>query len=192
MLKAAICAIAILAMSATAMAQTAIVKGTAAPPTAAATQATQTNAAVVSKGLTSTTVTVPPSSEPQEYQIDLKPLIDALLPYIAAGLGLLITTICAALAAFMRNRWNVQTDKDTYDKIQTAAFNAAGALLAKGVVKIEASGKVTVKSQALADVANTVLDRVPKANYSEEQVQNLVVAKISQLPPVTVVEPKPA
>lgn len=162
------------------------VKGQVAPAEAPATQAAQSsNNAVVNKSLTTATVTVPASSEPQTFEIPTREIMDALLPYITAAVGGVITVLGGLIAAWLKQRWNIDIDQKHRDAWQQAAQNAAGALLARGAVSVEQSGKVSVNSEAMANVVNTVLSRVPGAikhfGFEPDDVRNLIVAKIPQV-----------
>lgn len=164
------------------------VKGTTAPPAAADTQTSAaTNSAVVNKSISGTTatVTVPASSEPQQYQIDIKPLIDGLLPYIVSALGGIIVLIGGLITTWLKRKWNIDIDQAHRNAWQQAAQNAAGALIAKGAVKIEGNGTVSVKSAEMAQVINTVAQRVPEAiahfGFTPDDIQHLIVAKIPQV-----------
>lgn len=162
------------------------VKGVVAPAEAPATQAAQsTNSAVVSKGLTTATVTVPASSEPQTFEIPTKEIIDALLPYIIAAIGGIITVMGGVVTAWLKRKWNIDIDQKHRDAWQQAAQNAAGALLARGAVSIQQGGRVTVDNAEMAKVINTVIGRVPDAikhfGFEPDDVQNLIVAKIPQV-----------
>lgn len=156
------------------------------PSTPAAAQATATGSAVVDKGLTGTTITVPASSEPQEFHVDLKPLIDGLLPYIIAAVGGLITVIGSVVALWLKQKFNIEIEAKDREAFQQSAMNAAGALIARGAVAVEEStGKMVISSGELAKVANTVSERVPDAikrlGITPDQVQSLVMAKLPQV-----------
>ncbi len=162
------------------------VKGVTAPAAAPAAQsATANNAAVVNHGLTTATVTVPPSTEAQTYEIPTKQFIDALMPYIVSAVGGLITVLGTLLTVWLKQKWNIDVDQAHRDAWQQSAQNAAGALLARGAVKIEDSGKITVQSEAMANAVNTVMARVPGAiahfGFTPNDIQNLIVAKIPQV-----------
>lgn len=149
--------------------------------------ATASNKAVVEKNIagTTATITVPASSEPQEFHIDIKPLIDGLLPYIVSTIGGIIVLIGGLLTVWLKQKFNIDIDQKHRDAWQQSAQNAAGALLARGAVKIEESGKISVQSEAMASVVNTVMERVPDAikhfGFTPNDIQNLIVAKIPQV-----------
>lgn len=164
------------------------VKGTTAPPAAADTQTSAaTNSAVVNKSISGTTatVTVPASSEPQQYQIDLKPFIDGLLPYIVSAVGSIIVILGGLITTWLKQKWNIDIDQAHRDAWQQAAQNAAGALIAKGAVQIGDDGKVAVKSADMAQVINTMATRVPAAiahfGFTTDEIQHLIIAKIPQV-----------
>ena len=162
------------------------VKGVTAPAAAPAAQsATETDAAVVSHGLTTATVTVPPSTEAKTYEIPTKAFIDAIMPYIVSAVGGIISVIGVLLATWLKQKWNIDIDQNHRDAWQQSAQNAAGSLLARGAVKIEDSGAITVKSEAMANAVNTVMQRVPQAiahfGFTPNDIQNLIVAKIPQV-----------
>lgn len=173
------------------------VKPQASPPAAAAT-AQSSNSAVVSKGLTTATVTVPASDKPQTFEIPVKELIDALLPYIVALIGTIITGLGGLITWWFKKKFNIDIDQSHRNAWQQSAQNAAGALLAKGAVAIAPDGKVTVKSEEMAKVVNIVIARVPDAikhfGFTPEDVQHLIEAKIPQVitgsvPPTVAVDP---
>lgn len=162
------------------------VKGQAAPAASPAAQsATASGSAVVDHGLTTATVTVPPSAEAQTYEIPTKQIIDALLPYIVSAVGGIIAVLGSIVTVWLKQRWNIDVDQSNRNAWQQAAQNAAGALLAKGAVQIEESGKVTVRNAEMANVINMVVARVPGAikhfGFTPEDIQSLIMAKIPQV-----------
>lgn len=172
-----------------------VVKGTALPAnqTAGATvlpvPPPNSNTAVVTRNLNSTTVTVPAGQDAASFEIDTKPLIDLLVQYVNLALGTILPILVAWLVAWVRSRFKVSVSKAESDRLQEAALNAAGLLVARGAVWVEANGKITVESQALASVANTAISKVQdvsKAFHMEpDDVKRLILAKIPQLPTST-------
>ena len=162
------------------------VKGIVSPAASSATQsATSTNSAVVNQGLTTATVTVPPSAVATTYEIPTKQFIDAVMPYIVSAVGGIITVLGLLITTWLKQRWNIDIDQAHRDAWQQSAQNAAGALLAQGAVKIEDSGKITVQNAAMAGVINAVMARVPDAiahfGFTPQDIQNLIIAKIPQV-----------
>lgn len=175
------------------------VKGiTAAPASQEAQTATTKNTAVVSKGLTTATVTVPPSTEAQTYEIPVKDIMDALMPIILAGVGSIIALGFAIARSWIKAKFNVEVDKRFADQFQMAATNAAGLLIAKGAAKMDGAA-VSVHNQMLADAANDLITRFPEAikhfDITPERVQEVILGKMPQilnttgLPPVDVTKP---
>ena len=152
----------------------------------AATAATANNQAQVTKSITGTTatVTVPPSTEAQTYEIPIKDFIDGLLPYIVAGFGLLISTIFSAIGLYLKKRWNIEMDQRFSNQLQTGATNAAGLLIMKGAAKLDGA-TIKVHSEAVADAANDLIARFPEAikhfDISTERVQEIIAGKIPQV-----------
>jgi hypothetical protein len=149
-------------------------------------RAQQTNSAVVEKNISSTTITVPASTEPQEFHIDVKPLIDGLLPYIISALGGVIVILGGLLTAWLKQKFNIDIEAKQREAWQQTATNAAGALIAKGAVSIEQqTGKITIHSEAMADVINTASERVPEAiralGITPEQMAQTITAKVPQV-----------
>lgn len=165
------------------------VKGTTAAPAGQAAQtATTTNNAVVSKGISTASVTVPPSTEAQTYEIPIKDFMDAATPYILAGIASLIPIIFAWVRSVLKTRLNVEVDDRLANQFQTGAINAAGLLVAKGLAKIEEGGKVQVHNKVLADAATDLMLRFPDAmkrfDITPERVQDVILGKIPQVVPV--------
>lgn len=162
------------------------VKGAKAPESAATRQATTNNAAVVEKGVTGTTITVPPSSEPQEFHIDVKPLIDGLMPYIVSTVGGIIVILGGLLTAWLKQKFNIEIEAKQREAWQQTATNAAGDLIARGAVSIEQmTGRVTIHNQAMAEVINRAAERVPDAikalGLTPEQMAQTITAKVPQV-----------
>ncbi len=152
----------------------------------AAQQAQRNNAAVIDKGLTSTTITVPASATPQEFHVDIKPLIDGLLPYIISTMGGIIVILGGLATAWLKQHFNIEIQSKDRDAFQSAATNAAGALIARGAVSMEqAAGKISINSAAMAQVIDTVSQRVPDAinrlGVTPDQIQSLIIAKVPQV-----------
>lgn len=150
--------------------------------------ATATNKAVVEKNISGTTatITVPPSTEAQEFHVDIKPLIDGLLPYIIAAVGGLISVIGTVVAVWLKQKFNIEIEAKDREAWQQSATNAAGALIARGAVKVEeGTGKIVITNADLAHVASIVAERVPDAirrlGVTPEQVQSMIIAKVPQV-----------
>lgn len=163
------------------------VRGRAVPESApAAQQATATNSAVVEKGVSTATITVPASTEPQEFKIDLKPLIDGLVPYIVAAVGGVITVLGGLLTLWLKQKFNIDVDAKYREAWQQSATNAAGDLIARGAVKIEqATGRLVIENKDMATVINTVIARVPDAvkhfGLTPDDIRTTVIAKVPQV-----------
>jgi len=71
------------------------------------------------------------------------PLIDGLLPYIIAAVGGLISVVGTVVAVWLKQKFNIEIEAKDREAWQQSATNAAGALIARGAVKIEeGTGKI--------------------------------------------------
>jgi hypothetical protein len=157
------------------------------PAAPVAAQAVKPGTAVVTKSVSGGTasVTVPASTEPQTYEIDVKPLIETVRDLLIALVAGFTTVGVPLLFLRLRKKWGVDIDVGEQNKVQSALTNIAAQLIARGAVQVSENGRITVQNADLARAANTVIGRVPDAmahfNLTPEQVQQRIIEKLPQV-----------
>ena len=143
------------------------------------------------------TVTVPTGPAPT-VTIDTKGLLDALFPYIVTGLGGIITVICGTIAVWLKQKWNIDADAKHLHTFEVTATNVAAGIVAKGLTRIEANGKIVVPDNVLDRAAKTLIEeRAPDAvthlGIDQEVAKDRIVEKIQQIAgiPTAIVMPPP-
>lgn len=126
---------------------------------------------------------------PAPVVIDTKPLIEQLVPYVVALAGAVITAIGGIAVAWF-NQWakkhGVEIDDSHRDALLQSLKNVAAGGIAKGAVKIEENGKVTIPPGILSDMAKDIIEnRAPDAvghfALTPEQVEQKIVEQIPQI-----------
>lgn len=116
-----------------------------------------------------------------EYQIDLRPLLDAVWPLIVA----VVTAIVGILARKALSWLNLSEDRMVREYLETAIVN--GLELARQKLGTVTPG-VTTKSQVVAEAADYVIGRVPDAlkrfDINEVSLKRLVEARLGMIEPL--------
>lgn len=116
-----------------------------------------------------------------EYQIDLRPLLDAVWPLIVA----VVTAIVGILARKLLSWLNLSEDRMVREYLEVAIVN--GLELARQRLGTVTPG-VTTKSQVVAEASNYVVARVPDAlkrfDITEATLKRLVEARLGMVEPL--------
>lgn len=123
-------------------------------------------------------------------QGDAHPVVDGimaqLVPYIVAGVGLIITTLAGLVTAWLKAKWNIEISEVQAQKVTRALTNAAGGLIQK--YGPEAAMKFDAAHPAVGAAAEDVLSRVGSAmkalGISPESVERRILEKIPLILPV--------
>ena len=105
-------------------------------------------------------------------------------PYLLAVVSVVATAIVGWLAELLRRKFNLDIDAAHREALQTALTNGAGLLIGKAGSAI-AGKKLDLKSAALAEAVNYVLQAVPDAiryfGITPEAVAEKLQAKLPQV-----------
>lgn len=111
-------------------------------------------------------------------------IYNVLQPYLLAVVSVIATAIVGWLAELMRRKFNLDIDASHREALQTALTNGAGLLIGKAGTAI-AGKKLDLKSAALAEAVNYVLQAVPDAiryfGITPEAVAEKLQAKLPQI-----------
>jgi hypothetical protein len=123
-------------------------------------------------------------------QGDAHPVVDTMLaqlvPYIVAGVGLIISTISALAVAWLKQKWNIDISEAQAAKVTRALTNAAGGLIQK--YGPDAAMKLDAAHPAVALAAEDVISRVGSSmkalGINPASVEKRVLEQIPQVLPV--------
>lgn len=111
-------------------------------------------------------------------------IYNVLQPYLVAIVSVLAAAIAGWLAELLRRKFNLDIDAAHRDALQTAIANGAGLLIGKAASSL-ADKKLDLKSVALAEAVNYVLQAVPDAirhfGITPEAVAEKIRAKLPQV-----------
>lgn len=111
-------------------------------------------------------------------------IYNVLQPYLLAIVSVIAAAIVGWLAELLRRKFNLDIDAAHRDALQTALTNGAGLLLGKAGGAL-ADKKLDLKSAALAEAVNYVLQAVPDAirhfGITPEAVAEKLQAKLPQV-----------
>lgn len=111
-------------------------------------------------------------------------IYNVLQPYLLALVSVVATAIVGWLAELLRRKFNLDIDAAHRDALQTALTNGAGLLIGKAGDAL-ASRKLDLKSAALAEAVNYVLQSVPDAirhfGITPEAIAEKLQAKLPQV-----------
>lgn len=117
-------------------------------------------------------------------EVALQGLYTVLQPYLLAVVSVVATAIVGWLAELLRRKFNLDIDAAHRDALQTALTNGAGLLIGKAGSAV-AGKKLDLKSVALAEAVNYVLQAVPDAirhfGITPEAVAEKLQAKLPQV-----------
>lgn len=117
-------------------------------------------------------------------EIAIEGLYNVLQPYLLAVVSVIATAIVGWLAELTRRKFNLDIDAAHREALQTALMNGAGLLIAKAGGAV-AGKKLDLKSAALAEAVNYVLQAVPDAiryfGITPEAVAEKLQAKLPQV-----------
>jgi hypothetical protein len=112
-------------------------------------------------------------------------IYNVLQPYLLAIVSVAATAIVGWLAELLRRKFNLDIDAAHREALQTALMNGAGLLIGKAGSAV-AGKKLDLKSVALAEAVNYVLQAVPDAirhfGITPEAVAEKLQAKLPQIP----------
>lgn len=126
-------------------------------------------------------VSLPASAQTE---IAVESIYGILQPYLLAVVSVAATAIVGWLAELLRRKFGLDIDAAHREALQTALANGAGLLIGKlGVAA--AAGKIDLRSAALAEAVNYVLQAVPDAvrhfGITPEAVAEKLQAKLPQI-----------
>ena len=117
-------------------------------------------------------------------EIAVEGIYNILQPYLLAVVSVIATAIVGWLAELMRRKFNLDIDAAHREALQTALTNGAGLLIGKAGNAV-AGKKLDLKSVALAEAVNYVLQAVPDAiryfGITPEAVAEKLQAKLPQI-----------
>jgi hypothetical protein len=118
-------------------------------------------------------------------EVAVESFYNILQPYLLAVVSVAATAIVGWLAELLRRKFNLDIDAAHREALQTALTNGAGLMIGKtgGLV---AGKRLDLKSAALAEAVNYVLQAVPDAirhfGITPEAVAEKLQAKLPQVP----------
>lgn len=121
--------------------------------------------------------------------IEARPVVEALLPYILSAVGAVIVAV-GGLAITVINKFGkrvgFEIDQQARDSLLASANNAAAGLIAKGAVKIEENGKITVPDNLLTQVAKEIVekrapDSIKQLDVKPEDVKNRIIEQVAKI-----------
>jgi uncharacterized membrane protein len=117
-------------------------------------------------------------------EVAVEGIYNVLQPYLLAVVSVIATAIVGWLAELMRRKFNLDIDAAHREALQTALTNGAGLLIGKAGSAV-AGKKLDLKSVALAEAVNYVLQAVPDAiryfGITPEAVAEKLQAKLPQI-----------
>lgn len=118
-------------------------------------------------------------------EVAVEGFYNILQPYLLAVVSVLATAIVGWLAELLRRKFNLDIDAAHREALQTALTNGAGLLVGKAGGAI-VGAKLDLKSAALAEAVNYVLQAVPDAvrhfGITPEVIAEKIQAKLPQVP----------
>lgn len=127
--------------------------------------------------------------------VTVGPLWDALVPYIASGMGLIITAAATWASYQFQRLTNMKLDQNARDALHSAAMTGVNLALNKaGVAAHEASFHIenAIIGEATGWVLKSVPDALKRLDISPDKVAAIVTSKIAALKNDAVVVPVPA
>lgn len=116
--------------------------------------------------------------------VAVESIYEILQPYLLAIVSVLATAIVGWLAELLRRKFNLDIDAAHREALQTALTNGAGLLIGK-LGDAAAGRKLDLKSAALAEAVNYVLQAVPDAvrhfGITPEAIAEKIQAKLPQV-----------
>ncbi len=126
------------------------------------------------------------SSAFAQTEVAVEGIYSVLQPYLLAVVSVVATAIVGWLAELLRRKFNLDIDAAHREALQTALTNGAGLLIGKAGSAV-AGKKLDLKSVALAEAVNYVLQAVPDAvrhfGITPEAVAEKLQAKLPQVTP---------
>lgn len=120
---------------------------------------------------------------------DYGPLITQLQPYIVTAAGTLITIAVGYIARVAKKRWNIDVDQAHLTSFETTVTNVASEAIAKGLVRVEQNGRVTIPDNTMGSLIKAVSDRAPGAveylqqkGLTPEVIADRIKGKVTQIP----------
>jgi len=117
-------------------------------------------------------------------EVAVDSLYGIVQPYLLAVVSVIATAIVGWLAELLRRKFNLDIDAAHREALQTALTNGAGLLIGKAGNAV-AGKKLDLKSAALAEAVNYVLQAVPDAirhfGVTPEAVAEKLQAKLPQV-----------
>lgn len=123
----------------------------------------------------------------QAATIELGAALGSFEPYINAVVSIGVTVLVGVVLWQLKTRFNIEIDAGHRATLMTWASNQAAALVAKGMVSVK-EAKVEVRSEALANAANTALQGAPDAaqhfGLTPEALKTKIVEQLVKQPSV--------
>ncbi len=119
-------------------------------------------------------------------EVAVEGIYDVVQPYLLAIVSVVATAIVGWLAELLRRKFSLEIDAAHRDALQTALTNGAGLLVGK-IGHALADRKIDLKSVALAEAVNYVVQAVPDAvrhfGMTPEAIAEKIQAKLPQVAP---------
>lgn len=116
--------------------------------------------------------------------VEVLPIYKILEPYLLTLFSVAVSALIGWVAIVIKSKFGLDIDANMRNAVQTAATNAAGALVAKMEGPI-GNVSIDVKSQLVKDGADMVIAKVPDAinhfKLSPDDLAALVQAKLGIL-----------
>jgi hypothetical protein len=138
----------------------------------------------LSRGLTAAFFVFVSAPAFAQTEVGVEGIYNVLQPYLLAIVSVAATAIVGWLAELLRRKFNLDIDAAHREALQTALTNGAGLLIGKAGSAI-AGEKLDLKSVAIAEAVNYVLQAVPDAirhfGITPEAVAEKLQAKLPQV-----------
>jgi uncharacterized membrane protein len=119
-------------------------------------------------------------------EVAVEGIYNVVQPYLLAVVSVVATAIVGWLAELLRRKFNLDIEASHREALQTALTNGAGLLIGKAGAAL-AGRTLDVKSAALAEAVNYVLQAVPDAvryfGVTPEAIAEKIRAKLPQVSP---------
>lgn len=116
--------------------------------------------------------------------VNALPLYKILEPYLIMVVGLIVTTALGWIGSIIKARFGIELDASMNAKIQSAAMNAAGAVIAKAEGPI-GNLSIDVRSPMVKDGVELLFQKVPDSiehfGLTADQLAKLIQGKIGIL-----------
>lgn len=135
-----------------------------------------------------------PALAADDTTVNALPVYKILEPYLVMVVGIIVTTALGWIGMIIKSRFGIELDVSMNAKIQAAAMNAAGAVIAKaegpiGNLSIDVHNKMVKDGVEL--LASKVPDAIAHFGLSPEKLAVLIQGKIGILQVTAPAAPQP-